>query len=99
MNTTTGNRNPYNIHYVCFHFALPNHSVFDMNKLEMELHCSFVLSLQSHLISIYRQLGGRLEKVHQQASINIIFLPVSQLAKMNSFFGQYLQGDCFERPL
>ena len=40
-----------------------------------------------------------LEKVDQQSSNNIIALPVPQLVKMNSYFGQYLQGYCFEKPI
>ena len=38
-----------------------------------------------------------LEEVNQQPSINISFLSVPEVVKMNNFFGQYLQGDCFQK--
>ena len=43
--------------------------------------------------------SSRLEEVDQQSSINNSFLSVPQLVKVNNFFGQYLQGDCFEKIL
>ena len=43
-------------------------------------------------------MGSKVEEVHQQPSISIIFLPVPHLVKMNSIFGQHLQPDCFEKP-
>ena len=44
-------------------------------------------------------MGSKVEEVHQQPSISIIFLPVPHLVKMNNIFGQHLQSDCFEKPL
>ena len=35
----------------------------------------------------------------QWPSINIRFLPVSQLVKMNNSFHQYIQSDCFGKSL
>ena len=39
-----------------------------------------------------------LEEADQQPSININFLPVSQLVKINHFSGQYLQGETLKKP-
>ena len=67
--------------------------------MQMQLHCSFVLSLLLHLISSIWQSDSKLEEVEQQPSINDSFGPVTQLVKMNNFFGQYFHGDCLEKPL
>ena len=40
-----------------------------------------------------------LEEFDQQPPNNISFLPVPQLVKTNNFVCQYLQDDCFEKPL
>ena len=40
-----------------------------------------------------------LEEVDHQPSVNVSSLPVPQLVKMNNFFGKFLEGDCFVKPL
>ena len=37
----------------CFDFFLPTNSVFEGSAMEMQLHCSFMSSLQSHIIIKY----------------------------------------------
>ena len=55
--------------------------------------------LEKILVIYLKVVSYRLEEVDHQPSINISFLPVPQLIKMNNFFGQYLQEDCFGKPL
>ena len=44
-------------------------------------------------------LGSRLEEFDHYPSIDVSLFPVPQLVKMNNIFDQYLQSDCFEKPL
>ena len=44
-------------------------------------------------------LGSRLEEFDHHPSIDVSLFPVPQLVKMNNIFDQYLQSDCFEKPL
>ena len=37
-------------------------------------------------------------KFDQQPSVKICFSSVPDLIKTNNYFGQHLQGDCFEKP-
>ena len=41
----------------------------------------------------------RLQEVDQQPPISIRIIQVPKLIKINKFFGQYLQEDCYRNPL
>ena len=56
MNIPISNRNLCNMLHGVFAF-LPSHSIFEGTTMEMELHCSFVLSLPLHLLSSYQDSG------------------------------------------
>ena len=58
MNTPIGNRNHCNIFKVAFTSFYPSILFLNGITMEMQLHCSFVLSVSSHLISSILRFGG-----------------------------------------
>ena len=73
---------------------------------DSERYLAYLITQKDNIDSILKSLnklsigcGCGLEEVDQCPSINVSFLPVPQLVKINNFFGLYIQGDCFKKPL